>query len=424
MALNRNLSELGLRVAEFQDEALLARSRPPVHERLAAIHRAHARKVTAGRRVSFGTPLALAAMVAVAFVVAIALRSRERPLDFVVGASREPGTLGVWISALAGEPKGIAFSDGSAVRLAAGAQARVVSTDAHGARVVIERGTIRADVVPRSRNDWWVVGGPYEIHVVGTSFDARWEPEREELRIVMYEGHVEVRGGCLSPVRSLFKGDSVTISCSTKTAVPTAPTPELTVPSALPRIAAVAPALPSAGHEADAPPARRPNATKPLENSSAAPPSWHSWAKLGAYKEALAAAENEGFDELCATLSIGELLELATTARLAGKLVRASEAYSAVRGRFSGTDGAATAAFHLGQIAFDGTRSYPQAHRWFAIYLSERPSGTLAAEALGRLMEAEQRLGDLVTARVTASTYVQRYPTGAHVRLARSILGP
>jgi TolA-binding protein len=422
MALSRKLSELGRHLAELQDEALLARTRPPAHDRLAAIHRAHARKVTSWRRVSFSTPLALAAILAAPFV--ISLWSRERPLDFVVGATKEPGRLGVWVSAPVDEPKEIAFSDGSQVRLTAGAQARVVSTGDHGARVVIERGTIRADVVPRARNDWWVVGGPFEIHVTGTSFDARWEPDREELRIVMYEGHVEVQGGCLSPVRSLSKSDSVTISCAAKTTAPAGARPEVTVPHAAPSIAAVPPVAPSAAQKVEPPPAPKANPAKPAETSSAAPPSWHAWAKLGAYKEALAAAENEDFDTLCATLSSGELLELATTARLAGKMVRASEAYSALRGRFPGTDGAAMAAFHLGQIAFDGARSYSEAHRWFMIYLSERPSGTLAAEALGRVMEAEQRLGDLTAARVTATTYVQRYPTGAHVRLARSILEP
>src|SRR5689334_9303167 len=108
MALSRKLSELGRHLAELQDEALLARARPPARDRLAAIHRAHARKVTSGRRVSFSTPLALAAILAAPFV--ISLWSRERPLDFVVGAAKEPGKLGVWVSAPVDEPKEIAFS--------------------------------------------------------------------------------------------------------------------------------------------------------------------------------------------------------------------------------------------------------------------------------------------------------------------------
>jgi TolA-binding protein len=158
--------------------------------------------------------------------------------------------------------------------------------------------------------------------------------------------------------------------------------------------------------------------------SAGAVPSWRAWTRLGGYKEALAAAENEGFDTLTATLSLSELLELATTARLAGKTQRASVAYSAVRRRFAGSDGAATAAFHLGQLAFDGARSYSEAKRWFSTYLAERPSGALAAEALGRSMEAEQRMGDLAAARVTAGMYLRRYPKGAHARLARSLLEP
>src|SRR6185295_11513605 len=94
MALSRTLTALGRRVAELQDEALLTRSRPPAHERLEAIHREHARKVTSRRRISFSTPLALAAILAAPFVVS--LWFHERPLEFVVGATKEPGKLGVW----------------------------------------------------------------------------------------------------------------------------------------------------------------------------------------------------------------------------------------------------------------------------------------------------------------------------------------
>jgi hypothetical protein len=57
-------------------------------------------------------------------------------------------------------------------------------------------------------------------------------------------------------------------------------------------------------------------------------------------------------------------------------------------------------------------------------YLGERPGGALAAEALGRVMEAEQRLGDLPAARTSAERYLARFPGGAHVALARSLLGP
>jgi TolA-binding protein len=435
MAVTRKLSALGRTVAALENEALATRPRRPTHERLAAIQRAHAKRMAPGSRLAFGWPLALGGVLGA--VLAVILLPRSAALDFVVGPSMQRGELGVWISAPAKEPRVIAFSDGSRVRLTAGAQARVVGTNERGARVVVERGTVHAEVVPRAGNDWWVVGGPFEIHVTGTRFDAEWEPERELLRVTMYEGQVNVRGGCLAQERVLANGDSAAISCPPATspvatavgraAVTSTATARAPVPPAASSSAALAPATASASNGPSPQKALRESATKPPGSnaeSSAAAPSWRAWVRLGGYKEALAAAENEGFDTLTATLSLSDLLELATTARLAGKTLRASEAYSAVRRRFAGSDGAATAAFHLGQLAFDGARSYSEAKRWFSTYLAERPSGALAAEALGRSLEAEQRMGDLAAARVTAGTYLQRYPKGAHARLAKSLLEP
>jgi TolA-binding protein len=161
------------------------------------------------------------------------------------------------------------------------------------------------------------------------------------------------------------------------------------------------------------------------EASAAVPrASWRDLARQGDYKGALAAAEAEDWSALCESLSAADLLELGTTARLAGRGGRAVEAYSAVRRRFGGTDAAATAAFHLGQMAFDGAHAYDEAHRWFSTYLAERPGGALAAEALGRAMEAEQRMGDLPRAKETAQRYLARYPAGAHAELAKSLLLP
>ena len=47
------------------------------------------------------------------------------------------------------------------------------------------------------------------------------------------------------------------------------------------------------------------------------------------------------------------------------------------------------AAFTLGRIAYD-RRDYREAARWFATYLREEPSGSVAREAAGRLIETEK----------------------------------
>lgn len=450
MASNQELRVLGRTLGEIQDHVLAERVRPPTSDRLAAIYQARARQTVTARRLARSGALGL---VAVAAAVLLALSFRPRPLGFVVGAAKAPGELGVWVAAAAPETTPLTFSDGSRVLLSAGAQARVLSTNEHGARVAIERGTARCEVVPRSKNDWFVVGGPFEIHVTGTSFDADWEPEQQALRVTMYEGHVAIRANCLAAPRSLGKGESVTLSCArpsasnaaNATGVANAMNATSATNSALAPVPAVASPLagttsflvgsstasrgaPQLGHGSAAPAPGEPatndtNETSPPSAPEPAP-SWRELARQGKYKAALSAAEQAGFDDACRTLSASDLLELGTTARLAGSRARANTAYVAVRRRFAGTDSAATAAFHLGQLAFDSAGAYAEAKQWFAAYLSERPAGALAAEALGRQMEAEQRSGDLVAARATASSYLTRYPAGAHARLAQSLLSP
>ena len=251
---------------------------------------------------------------------------------------------------------------------------------------------------------------------LGTSFDAAWDPELATLRVVMYAGHVVVHGECLSGDRTLAAGQSATLSCVTDRPAEVSMRSEQHQPppaeAGATASAVVVSPVPIRGVTPDA------------STSSAPLISWRELARHGSYKQALAAAEAEGFDQLCETLPVLELFELATATRLAGNGTRAKQAYLAIRRRFPGTDSAASAAFHLGQLAFDGASAFGEAHRWFGLYLTERPTGSLAAEALGRTLEAEQRLGDLAAARNTASLYLRRYPTGAHARLAESLQNP
>ncbi|APR87757.1 hypothetical protein A7982_13106 [Minicystis rosea] len=422
MGRSDKLAALGRTIAALGDEAVEARARPPVEKRLSALRAERDRRSTARGQESLRRPIAIGLALGSIAAVAILWPAAE-PLTFAVGEPTLAGASGSWIVAPDAQALPIGFSDGTRVRLEGGARVRVIDVTAHGARVAIERGTVRADVVPRAGNDWSVVGGPFEIHVTGTSFDAGWDPEAEVLRVVMHEGRVIVRGACLDHDRALAAGESATLSCaSSKQArasgngpAISADVPRLAVPSAR------GPSVPSV----TAPPATTLHPQDEPATSAAAPPaSWRELARRSDYKGALAAAEIEGFGALCESLSAAELLELGTTARLAARSAQAMEAYGAVRRRFGGSDAAANAAFHLGQLAFDGAHAFADAHRWFSTYLAERPGGPLAAEALGRKMEAEQRLGSLDAARETARTYLARYPGGAHAELAKSLMAP
>jgi outer membrane protein assembly factor BamD (BamD/ComL family) len=61
---------------------------------------------------------------------------------------------------------------------------------------------------------------------------------------------------------------------------------------------------------------------------------------------------------------------------------------------------------------------------WFQRYLAEEPSGPLAREAAGRLIELYRQSGDAASVRSAAESYLKNYPTGPHAGLARSVLAP
>lgn len=415
MASNRELSTVGRTLAAVQDDLLQQRARPSVSVQIAAIYQARARRRRARQRLSRLAYCAGAAAIAMAVMLLV---TRPRALEFHVNEEADVGQLGVLIASPNSGEQSLGFSDGSKIRLRGGAQARVVSSTERGARIVIERGTVRADVVPRPKNDWSLFGGPFEIHVTGTSFDSSWDPERQQLFVQMHEGHVLISAECLKGKRALSAGQSGTFSCLLE------PSPTLTrSDSVVPPSSAVPARLPELSSPLPLPATQSvvPGAVQtPVQRA----PSWRELSALGEYASAFALAQREGFERLCETLSTAELLELANTARLAGNAGAAKAGYAAVRRRFPGSESAAGAAFHLGQLAFDTEHDYGTARRSFASYLEECQNCTLAAEALGRRMEAERRLGKLDLARSSARLYIDRFPGGAHARLAESLIGP
>jgi TolA-binding protein len=149
---------------------------------------------------------------------------------------------------------------------------------------------------------------------------------------------------------------------------------------------------------------------------------WRALAGEARYKDALAAAEREGFDAICAAASATELRALGDAARLGGSPARAGQAYLALRQRFPGTPEAGSAAFILGRIAQDQSKDYARAAGWFTRYLSEQPGGELAADAAGRLVEARDKMGDTEGAQRAATRYLAAYPNGSHAGYARSVL--
>jgi TolA-binding protein len=155
-----------------------------------------------------------------------------------------------------------------------------------------------------------------------------------------------------------------------------------------------------------------------LRPSSAPARDWRALAKRARYDESLAAAVAGNFDAACGALSAADVMLLGDVARLAGDATRAEQAYGRALARFPKLD---RPAFALGVLSFEARHDYRAAATWFARYLREHPSGPLATEASGRLIEALQSGGDSARARAAATTYLRQHPDGAHAALARSL---
>lgn len=421
--LSARLSKLGKAVADVSDRAAdpstLARARARL---LAGKARAPRRRP----RLALGLAFAAAAC---ALALVLFFARPEAPVSFEVGSPPAPGAVGAWMAADARAPLQVSFSEGSSIELSPGARMRVTETMSDGAAVLVERGAVRANIAHRgSSTRWSLRAGPFEVRVTGTQFLAAWDPDAETFELDMKEGSVVVSGPLLPPGRTVVGGERMRVSvregrmelsANAQTALaPSAPPAAPEAPAPSDALESAAPAAPTASPAVVSPPASSSGDADP-----AGPPSGSSWRALvsaGKHREALAAAERAGFSRVVEEASSGELLTLADAARFAGKPARAKEALLAMRRRF-GARG--RTAFLLGKVAADQLGAPGEAIGWFETYLREEPSGSLAEQALGRVLEL-RRHGDREIAAETARRYLARFPNGAHAPLARSLLEP
>jgi TolA-binding protein len=394
------LRELGREIAEEQDRRSPGIDRARIAERL--VHSS----ASVGRRPWRWIAASAMAAVVAALVFVSLRKAAPRSLEFRVEGVAQPGRESSWVSA-ADDPVPIGFSDGSRVVLRQGARARVTRLEATGAELAVEQGPVDVAIVPREGNRWRIDLGPFLVEVTGTRFAVDWNPSSEQFRLQMHEGKVTVTG-CAIGSRSFTAGDMLEVSCRDR---------QFHLRS-----------LAQANEPVQEPEPKPVAANPPVEPSgeprstSSANPRWKALVEAGRYREALAAADAAGFDAECQRASAPDLLSLAGAARLAGDAPKARRAYSLLRKRFPADPVAAVAAFNLARVAFDLASDYPAAANWFRTYLREQPSGSLAPEAHGRLVEALQRSGDSAAARSAASDYLAKYPTGPHAEFAKRLL--
>jgi len=193
--------------------------------------------------------------------------------------------------------------------------------------------------------------------------------------------------------------------------------------------APVAPEAPAVAEKPIARDAVRRNAARTHRPSVAAAPvklamadsEWRSLEARGRFKDALAAAVRDGFEDGCLHMSAADVAKLGETARLAGDVTRAETAYHAALRRFPSAP-PAQVLYGLGKIAFDQQKDYRAAAKWFDKYL-ERSDAPLAREAAGLLLVSRIKAGDNAGARAAAKSYLKKYEDGPHAKLAHDTVG-
>jgi hypothetical protein len=280
--------------------------------------------------------------------------------------------------------------------------------------LAVESGALDVAVRHKAHTDYRLSLGPFVVKVTGTRFSVSFSPEEDLLRLTMNEGSVVVSGCALGDPRPLRAGETLTASCrkghfeiSRGQAASAAPV------VVVPRAEASA----SAGVTVEEAPRVAVRAPRPAPDSG-----WQSAAHDGDFQKALGRVDATGFEAECERASSVELALLADVARFGNRPRQAIHALSSLRRRFAGSARASVAAFTLARIHFDQRGAYDEAARWFRTYLKEQPSGPLAREAQGRLMEALYRGGDRVGAAKVADNYLTLNPSGPHSRLARSLV--
>jgi transmembrane sensor len=409
-----DFDRLGSRIAHEQDEYRARSSgKDQVRERLERTIMLPARPWA--RRIGVTATLiaAVLALAGVAFVV----RSRKgaEPLRVMAGRGGDVAPLGSFIEAPENDLLSLRFSDGTAIDMSPRSRARLAQIDARGAHLLLESGGAHVEVVHRPAASWLLSVGPFAVHVTGTRFDVRFDPEEDLFELTMLEGQVDVSGCVFGEGRHLSSGQTARASCKRA---------ELQLIDRRGDTASIAhPSMP--GLEDPGPPA--PGAAAPMPRPAARSaaadrlPGFRELAEQGKYVEAFGLAEAAGFEAQCARAGADELTMLADAARYAKNVKMEAFALQAVRRRFPGTSRAALSAFALGRLEFDVHGAYRKAAEWFRTYLREQPGGPLTREARGRLLEATHRAGDATAARELAAQYLREYPSGPHADLAREV---
>lgn len=316
------------------------------------------------------------------------------------------------------------FAEGTEFVLTPGTRGRLRAVDSLGARMAIENGTASFQVTPSPDRRWLVEVGPFLVTVKGTVFTVSWDASMERFELRLRHGHVVVSGPVSGGDIALRTGQQLVVNLPTNETLITEQKPDEVWGEST---------AAASRHTVDLP-QERSSATpqKPVIKTVAgaatvekvAVQGEHGWSEAlaaGHLDRILADVDRAGVRATLDRASSEDLFALADAARYRRRMSLARDALLAERQRFPGSARTLDAVFLLGRVEESSERSLAQAIHWYDEYLARAPSGTYAAEALGRRMTLTSKLEDNDHARAIADEYLRRFPNGSYAGSARAL---
>jgi len=380
-------------------------------------------------RRTFRWSVALAVVVACVAVVSagtLIFRGGSFVAERSVQLSRiEGGTLldGGYLSETGNAGIKVFFDEGSQFVLTPGTRARLRSVNTEGASLGIEHGTASLRITQHRAHRWSVEAGPFLVTVRGTDFTVTWEPASERFELRLRQGRVEVRGPVVGEGLALRPGQKLIVSLRKAESVITEDRPELAASDSA--LVARAPAAEASATRAPA----ESGEPAPLGSSTAhaaSPPAgterrWREALANGQWDRILADVDRDGVEATLESASSDELFALADAARFRRRTDLARATLLAQRRRFPSAPRSVDALFLLGRVEESRGGGRAPAIEWYDEYLRVAPTGTYAAEALGRKMVLTKEVGGPASARPLADEYLRRFPEGSYVGAARAL---
>jgi len=166
------------------------------------------RAATEGRGRGRGQWLWLLLALAGVSVAGFYVISTDRATTFTAGEA--PGVVGAFYAAPARGELPLRFGDGSELRLRPGSNARVLRSEVGQRSVVLEAGSLQAELGARAGWTWVLSAGPFLLESARAELELAWDVASQAVDVRVRSGSVSVRGPGLGAERKLEAGEQWT----------------------------------------------------------------------------------------------------------------------------------------------------------------------------------------------------------------------